>query len=150
MAKAEFGKIPLFGIFFKTVDIAVNRSSKKDSYTAWKLASDSIDRGFDMVIFPEGTTSPLDGSLRRFKNGPFKLAIDKQIPVVPITYVNNWQLFHYDKGFYGMPGQIEVKIHKPETTAGLKSADVSELRDRVYDKINEPLISTYENRQAVS
>ena len=149
MAKAAYAKIPLFGIFFKTIDIAVNRESKIGAYEAWKQAGESIDNGFSMIIFPEGTTSPLDGSLRRFKNGPFKLAIEKQVPIVPITYINNWELFHYDRGFYAVPGKIKVVVHRVIETRGLDYSDLIDLRERVFLKINAPLTSTYESRQAI-
>jgi 1-acyl-sn-glycerol-3-phosphate acyltransferase len=91
MGKAELLKAPLFRTFFKGMDIPVNRKSRVDPHKALMRAGIEIDKGRSMVIYPEGTISSF-GKLKPFKNGAFKLAIDKQVPIVPIVNLNNWKL----------------------------------------------------------
>lgn len=143
MAKTELSNIPIFNIFFKTVDIAVNRSSRTESYKSLKVAEDSLEKGFSLVVFPEGTIGTRPPELLPFKNGPFKLAIEKQVPVVPVTFYNNFLHLHVDKKIYGKPGLLKAKFHAPIETAGMTQDDVERLKMLVYDTIANELKSYY-------
>ncbi len=149
MAKKEFGDIPIFGMFFRTVDIAVNRQSKIGSFKAFIQAAESIDRGYSMVIFPEGTTAANPPELLEFKNGPFKLAIDKQVPIVPITFLDNWHLFNYDKEMQCAPGTARVIVHPPIETAGMTDEQVELLKNEVFAIIDSDLKQEYGSKQPV-
>jgi 1-acyl-sn-glycerol-3-phosphate acyltransferase len=149
MAKMEFTKIIFFGHFFKTIDIAVDRNNKLSSYRAYKKALESIDKGYSMIIFPEGTSQRNPPELIDFKNGPFKIAIDKQIPIVPITFLDNWHLFHWHGDFTGNPGTARVIVHKPIETKGMTEVNVEQLKSTTYNIINETLLKEYGSKQAV-
>ncbi|MCC6182840.1 MAG: 1-acyl-sn-glycerol-3-phosphate acyltransferase [Bacteroidia bacterium] len=140
MGKAELLKAPLFKTFFKGMDIAVNRKSIKDSHRAFTRAGEEIDKGRSMVIYPEGTISS-NGVLKAFKNGPFKLAIEKQVPIVPVVNLNNWELLQ-NGGFFksnGRPGIAKTVILEPIETKGLTEENLVDLRDKVYHLINDTL-----------
>jgi len=144
MAKAELIKAPLFKIFFQGMDITVNRKSRMDSHRAFIKAGQEIEKGRSMIIYPEGTISEF-GKLKPFKNGPFKLAIDKQVPIVPIVNLNNWQLLQ-NGGYFksnGRPGFAKTVILEPIDTKGLTDDNVNELREKVYTLINDTLTSYY-------
>src|SRR5262249_53448228 len=87
MAKAELAKVPLFGRFFRTIDISVNRKSVRDSYRAYELAKQHLAKGASIVIFPEGTISTQAPVMKKFKAGAFKIALELGIPVLPITFI---------------------------------------------------------------
>ena len=148
MGKAELLKIPLFSRFFKRMNIPVNRKSRMDSHRAFVRASQDIDKGISINLFPEGTISKQSPVMLRFKNGPFKLAIDKQIPIVPITYMNNWSIlpeyYHMEGG--GHPGVSRIIVHEPIPTAGMTDDDLEALKDRVFEMISEPLKKRYPER----
>jgi 1-acyl-sn-glycerol-3-phosphate acyltransferase len=144
MAKAELLKVPLFNIFFKGMDITVDRKSRINSHKAFISAGQEIEKGRSMVIYPEGTISE-SGKLKPFKNGPFKLAIDKQVPIVPIVNLNNWQLLQ-NGGYFksnGRPGFARTVILEPIETKGLTDDNVNELREKVYNLINDTLTTYY-------
>jgi len=142
MGKAELLKAPLFKLFFtKGMDIAVERKSRTGSHQAFLRAGKEIDKGHSMFMFPEGTLAS-DGVMGRFKNGAFKLAIDKQIPVVPITFTNNWKLLQ-NGGFFkafGRPGIASVIIHEPIYTKGYTDADLVSLLNKTRDVIASGLL----------
>ncbi|MBC7865163.1 MAG: 1-acyl-sn-glycerol-3-phosphate acyltransferase [Bacteroidia bacterium] len=146
MAKAELKKVPFINLFFREMNVLVNRKSKMDSHRAFVEVGKRIDEGSSIYIFPEGTISD-DGSLLRFKNGAFKLAIDKQIPIVPIVYTNNWRLLQNGGFFksYGRPGISEAIVHPPVLTKGLTEENLVTLREEVY-KIFETELANYENK----
>jgi len=141
MAKFELNKAPLFKIFFKDMQISVNRKNIKDAHRALARASEEIDGGHSVFIFPEGTIGNNNGTLLRFKNGSFKLAIDKQVPILPITFIGNWKLLQIGGFFksYGRPGISKAIIHKPIETKGMTAENVVNLRDEVYKLFEETL-----------
>jgi 1-acyl-sn-glycerol-3-phosphate acyltransferase len=144
MGKAELKKVPLFNAFFSRMNIPVNRKSRKDSHRAFVRAGEDIDKGISITLFPEGTIHHNGPVMGRFKNGPFRLAIEKQVPVVPITFMNNWLLLPDD--YYrrvGHPGIARVIIHPPIATKGMTEADLDRLKEQVYKVINEPLAKKY-------
>lgn len=140
MGKQELDKAPLFRIFFKKMNILVNRKNKMRAYQAFVEAEKHIDQGHGVFLFPEGTISK-DGILKEFKNGPFKLAIDKQVPIIPITFLNNWKLLQNGGLFKsnGRPGISNVVIHEPIYTAGMTEANLADLRTSIYNIIRSDL-----------
>lgn len=139
MAKMELNNIPIFNIFFKTIDIPVDRGNKAAAYKAIKLSEDSIDEGFSLVIFPEGTIGAHPPNLLRFKNGPFKLAIEKQTPILPVTFIDNWNHLYVDKKIYGKPGRLRIVVHEPIDTTGATIDDLEALKERTFKVIDDEL-----------
>ena len=140
VGKQELDKAPLFRIFFKRMNILVNRKSNVDSHRAYMQAGEKIDKGQSIFIFPEATISS-DGTLIPFKNGAFKLAIDKQVPIVPLVFPNAWQLLQTG-GFlkaHGKPGRAIAIIRKPVETKGMTNADLLPLREKLKNIIQESL-----------
>ena len=111
VGKTELAKIPLFGFFYKRTCILVDRSSSRSRMAVFERAQKKIDQGYSICIFPEGGV-PLDESIEldEFKDGAFRLAVEHQIPIVPITFADNKKRFSYTF-FSGSPGQMRVKIH---------------------------------------
>ncbi len=136
MAKAELLKIPLFNIWFKTIDIAVDRKNARKAAEAYIKATRFFESGRSLVIFPEGTISAQVPKMIKFKDGPFKLAIEKQIPILPVSILGNHLIFDDSKKITGRPGFVTQYVHKPIATQGLTLADVEALKMQVFDSIN--------------
>jgi len=141
MGKQELAKITLFTIFFKKMNILVDRDSKIGSHRAFIRAGHDIDKGYSIMIFAEGGIPDNAPTLNKFKNGPFKLAIDKQIPIIPITFVNNWKIIPDGKNIkiYGGPATSYSVIHEPIVTKGMTEKDLPDLREKVFDIIYKTL-----------
>ena len=140
MGKQELDKAPLFRIFFKEMNILVDRKSNVASHKAFLRAASDIDQGHGVFLFPEGTISS-DGRLRGFKNGAFRLAIEKQVPIIPIIFLNNWKMLQ-NGGFFkafGKPGLCKAVVHEPISTIGMTEKDLISLRTKVYDIIQAEL-----------
>lgn len=140
MAKAELAKIPLFGIFFRTVDIAVERQSIRGSHRSFVLASQKLDKGYNIVVFPEGTISSQAPQMKSFKNGAFKLAIEKGVPIVPVTFYNNFKILP-DEKFEFYPQLLKFKIHRPISTSHLNIEQADELKTKIFRIIENDLKS---------
>jgi len=144
MGKEELLKGFVTGLYFRTIDIPVNRKSTIASFRAFKKAGERLDNGMSMVIFPEGTISGnYPPRLVEFKNGAFRLAIEKQVPIIPITALNTWKVLWDDGLKYGSkPGVCHIFVHKPIETKGMTLEDADILRDKVYEIMDQKLQST--------
>ena len=142
MGKYELLKWPLFNIFFKGMNIAVNRGNHIEAAKAFRKAADSLERGVSVALFPEGTIPAFTPRMKPFKDGAFRLAIEKQVPIVPITFVDHWRLFGEPPELHGRarPGIARAVLHPAIPTTGLTLDDLVALRDRVYRTIEEPLL----------
>ncbi|WP_293298133.1 lysophospholipid acyltransferase family protein [Pedobacter sp. UBA4863] len=141
MGKEELTKNAVLGIFFKTIDIAVARASKISSFKAFKKAAENLEKGMSLIIFPEGKIDDAyPPVLQDFKSGPFRLAIEKNIPIVPVSIKNLWQVMWDDGAKYGTrPGIVDVYVHEPILTSILAVENDEVLRDEVYGKIEREL-----------
>lgn len=141
MGKKELAHIPLFNIFFKKMNIPVDRKSNSSGKRAMDRCSLELDKGHSVVLFPEGTIPNSCPKMGAFKNGAFKLAIEKQLPILPITFISNYRILEMSGFFSGKagPGLAKAIIHEPIPTIGLTEADLVPLRDKVFDIISEEL-----------
>ncbi|MFC3196786.1 lysophospholipid acyltransferase family protein [Parapedobacter deserti] len=139
MGKIELLDNPVTGMFFKTIDIPLNRQSKISAFKAFKRANEYIGKGQSVVIFPEGRIGDdFPPRLHDFKNGPFKLAIESQTSILPVVIQNAWQIFWDDaKRFGSRPGVVRVEVLAPVETTGLQQEHADRLRDEVRDAIKK-------------
>ena len=142
IGKESLSKIPVFGYYYKRFNVLVNRASIKDSYKAFKEAGDKMKEGQNMVIFPEGGIPKNNLRLSRFKNGSFRLAIDQNISIIPITFADNGEIFPQNF-FKGRPMRSRVTIHPPIENCGDRT--IEELKNEVFQVIENELIR-YESR----
>lgn len=138
MAKKELRDIPLFGIFFRTIDIPVNRQSTTASHRAFVEAGKLLASGRNILIFPEGTIPSHTPQLGRFKIGAFRLAIEQGAEVVPVSIIDNHRRLP-EGTFVANPGNMRVVVHRPIPTNGKSVADAEALKDQVYRIIEEEL-----------
>lgn len=143
IGKEELLNNLITGIYFRTIDIPLNRESKMSGFRAFKKASENLKEGKHLIIFPEGMISDCyPPVLQSFKNGPFKLAIEQGVSILPITIRDNWNLMWDDGKRYGSkPGICDICVHSPINTAGMNAKDVESLKDKVYQMINGTLAS---------
>lgn len=142
MGKEELTKNPVLGLFFRTIDIAVSRESKISAFRAFKKAGENLEKGMSLIIFPEGKIDDqYPPILHEFKNGPFRLAIEKNIPIVPVSIINIWHLV-WDNGFtHGTrPGIGDIYVHEPILTSILAEESADFLKEEVFNKINSKLL----------
>ncbi len=128
VGKKELAKLPLFGFFYKRTCILVDRTNSKSRMEVFKQAQDRLSQGLSICIFPEGGVPAESIVLDDFKDGAFRLAIEHQIPVVPITFADNKRRFSYTF-FSGSPGPMRVRIHEFLPTEGLSLQSKGDLKN---------------------
>lgn len=144
MAKHELAQIPLFGLFFRTIDIAVPRGQMRGSHRAFEAAAERLKAGGNIMIFPEGGILPHAPTLKTFKSGAFRLAIALNIPIVPVSLIDNWRILP-DAPMPALRfGKSRVMVHAPIHPQEVGS-DENELRRLTYHIINKTLMAAHEN-----
>lgn len=115
LGKKELGQVPIFNVYFKKMNLLVDRANPKAAHQAIKNACEKLNDGTNLVIFPEGTIPSTTPQMKAFKNGAFKASTDTDTPIIPITFKDNYRLLEDNWGFFSRtgPGKSRVYIHPP-------------------------------------
>jgi 1-acyl-sn-glycerol-3-phosphate acyltransferase len=132
--KAELRRFPLMGIIFDVGGfVAVERGDREKSLAAISRGAASLRSGNSFLIFPEGTRSRT-GQLLPFKKGGFIMAIEAQVPIVPVAVHGGRDAMRKGSAFV-QPVMVNVHVGPPIPTAGLTMADRDALIARVRTDI---------------
>lgn len=108
--------------------VFIERSSRTQAVAAFdKAAQQMHSTGQNVYIFPEGTRSYYDyPDLLPFKKGAFHLAVQAQVPIIPIVVANYSNVLNV-KGKVFRSGTIPARVLEPVSTKGKSKEDVDEL-----------------------
>jgi 1-acyl-sn-glycerol-3-phosphate acyltransferase len=122
MVKKELFRYPILGRAMRMGSLVpVDRGNRDAGIDAVRIAKEVVAQGINMTIYVEGKRS-FDGKLLPFKKGPFYLAMECGVPVVPVTIKGT----HYvmPKGRFAIkPGLVQVIFHPPIDPADFGSRD---------------------------
>lgn len=141
IGKASLTKLPMFGYMFKNLYIPVDRSNNRSKADSITRSLEAIDKGRSVAFFPEGTIPRHDNApvMIPFKDGAFRVAIEKQVPIIPVTIAYNWIILPDKKQILITRHLMQVTIHEPIITKGLSYNDVERVKAQTYQVINEEL-----------
>jgi len=114
VGKASIRKAPLFGYYFKELHIAVDRDRLRSRAETMTRTHQALATGSSVIIFPEGgifTQNPPE--MIPFKNGAFRLAKEKQIPIIPVTLSYNHLILPDDGKFLFHWRSAKMVLHEP-------------------------------------
>lgn len=144
VGKNAMEKVPIFGYMYRKLHITVDRSSLKSRHNTFVRSKEAVDNNRSLVIFPEGGIfSDHPPNMIAFKNGAFKVAIEKQIPIVPVTILDNWIILPDDGRFLMRRRKSKLIYHDPIETTGLTFDEVPVLKQQVFDVIDQQLKMKY-------
>jgi 1-acyl-sn-glycerol-3-phosphate acyltransferase len=138
LVKKELFRVPLLGRAMRMAQfLAIDRSNKEAAVSSMRRASDVIQSGLDMTVFPEGTRSR-DGRLLPFKKGPFYMAIETGVPIVPVTILGTFEIL--PKGRFIMrPRTATLVFHPALEPAAFADRDalISAVREQIASALPE-------------
>ncbi len=138
LSKETILKIPVAGWLMRMAgDVKVVRGNKESIVAAMAECSRVLDNKVSVMLFPEGTRTR-DGSLGKFKDGAFRLAIEHQVPILPMV-VDGTRTALAAGGWVMNVTDAQVKVLEPVPTEGLTLVDVPALRERVRTLIADEL-----------
>lgn len=142
MGKSEILSYPLLNILFKDFNIPVYRNDRMKSAKSLIQARKKLQDGWSIVIFPEGGIPDVDWpKMVPFKIGAFKLAKACNVPIIPITFLNHYQLFSEPETLFASAkiGISKIKIHPVISVAEQNKMTEKELSDFAFELIKKPL-----------
>jgi 1-acyl-sn-glycerol-3-phosphate acyltransferase len=143
VAKKELTRVPVFGWALRHSDhIIIDRSNHVQAMASLRAAVEKMRRGLSVIIFPEGTRGPGDGTLLPFKKGGFVLAQEAGIPIVPIVVGGSAEVLSR-RGWQIHGGDIDVLVGEPIAVAG---QPCEELMQRVREHLQRMLPRTHAAR----
>lgn len=133
LGKKELGNVPLFNIYFKKMNILIDRANAKAAHQSIVKAISETQKGSSIVIFPEGTIPKTAPKLKAFKNGAFKVAIEQHIPILPISFPKNYQLLEdsWKFGSHARPGKAKIVYHDVVEMTNRSDKDLINLREQI-------------------
>ncbi|NXD39538.1 PLCB acyltransferase, partial [Copsychus sechellarum] len=118
--------------------IFINRKSTSSAKMVMsEVAKTMVAENVKVWVYPEGTRN-CTGDLLPFKKGAFHLAVQAQVPVIPVVY-SSFTSFYNPKTKLFTSGKIKVEVLPPIETKGLTSDDVTDLTDRCFSTMRETL-----------
>ena len=133
IAKESLGSFPFLGWHLqRNGHLLVDRRNpdRAGILRRWRAL---VGEGLSLIIFPEGTRSA-DGRVGRFKAGSFLLAVEAQLPVVPLSIDGTRHVMRKGR-LMTSPGHARLVVHEPIDTAGLAVSDARQLAERVRDVV---------------
>ena len=140
MAKSELSDIPLFGLFFKTIDIEVDRQSGEGGARSYRKAVKALNNNYNVVIFPEGGIHPDPLQIKPFKDGAFQLAIRQKTDIIPVGLPDNYKILP-DGSKIAKPGKIRIILHEPLRTKDVTTSEIEGLKQSLFDILQKDLTS---------
>jgi len=143
VAKKELVRVPIFGqALVASGHIIIDRGNREKAVASLHRAAERIRAGTSVIVFPEGTRSP-GGELRPFKSGPFHLAIEAQVPIIPVTVSGSNHIT--PKGQLQVhAGRVKIVYGTPIPTRGVSVAERKVLMTRVRNAIAAGYDATYQ------
>lgn len=141
--KKSLEKIPFVGYACKKAGfIFVDNSSPKAALKTIEEAEARLKNGASIAIFPEGSRTRT-GKLGSFKKGAYQMAMDLNLPIVPISINGSYEVMPIDSYFL-RPHKMELIIHDPIPTNEVKRENMREMAveiRRLTDESKEKIVS---------
>jgi 1-acyl-sn-glycerol-3-phosphate acyltransferase len=132
--KAELHKFPIMGTAFDVGGfVPIERQNRERAMESIGRGAESLRAGNSFLIFPEGTRSRT-GELLPFKKGGFIMAIQAQVPIVPVA-VQGGRAAMLKGSAVVRPVHVSVRIGEPIPTRGMTLDDRDVLIERVRNAI---------------
>lgn len=134
IAKHTLRKVPFLGWYMSwTGMVFVDRSNSTQAVGSLTAAAERLRGGISLLAYPEGTRSR-DGRILPFKKGPFVLALQAGVPIVPIAIEGSMRCMPANLRPF-RPGVVRMAIGAPIDTAGMAMDRREELVQRAREAV---------------
>ncbi len=138
IAKQEIAANPLVGPVFRVADtVFIDRRNQTKAVEALRPVVKTLQDGLSVAIAPEGTRS-IGDRLGPFKKGPFHIAMQAGVPVIPIVIHNATDVLPKG-GFFIRPSTVHVDVLPPIMTDKWSAETVGQHMEDVRQQFLEVL-----------
>jgi len=143
VGKDDLKNVPLFGYMFANLHIQVDREEARSRMYSLRQCLRTLMSGRSIMIFPEGGIVAQQPPKMHypFKDGAFTMAIQQQVPVVPITILTNHKILPDEKRIRMHWHPVRAVVHPPIETRGMTMADLERLKEETYRIIDTTLMN---------
>jgi 1-acyl-sn-glycerol-3-phosphate acyltransferase len=135
VAKKELAKVPFMGWYMWVVGmIFIDRGNKEKARASIAKAAKAIRNGKNVILYPEGTRTKT-GVINQFKRGPFNLALESGVPIIPCRIIGARAILASGEWMI-KPGTITVRIGTPVSPKGWE-ARPDEFAQFVRERVGE-------------
>lgn len=139
LGKKELSKIPVFGWITGRFAIWVDRSDPESRKAGSERLKQMLSGGTSVLVAPEGTRNNTDEPLLPFRYGPFRLAIESQIPILPVVIHDAGKLMKRGSLLLS-PGVVHSYCLPEISVEGLTEADLDDLTQSTYELMKNKII----------
>jgi 1-acyl-sn-glycerol-3-phosphate acyltransferase len=144
VAKSTIERNPLYGRWIRdTRNVYIDRESPRTSLRAIEDGIELLNKGFSIMIFPEGARSRCS-TMNEFKKGSLRLATKPEVPIVPLSIHNAFRVFE-EKGSVTYGTDVMFNILPMIATKGMPKSIANNLSAEVENIIKADLLK-YENQ----
>ncbi|MHB1922677.1 MAG: lysophospholipid acyltransferase family protein [Chitinophagaceae bacterium] len=140
LGKADLGRIPIFGFIYKSAVVLVDRSSHAHRTRSVRHLNFLLRQGISVAIFPEGTFNETPGVMKGFYDGAFKIALENQVAIQPLVFLDHTKRMHPSGIFTLNPGISRVVFLKRIYPDGYHSQNLSLLKNLVHQEMGNAIL----------
>lgn len=141
LAKHEIKKVPLFGFVYAQIALLVDRSSVQSRAKSMRAMQDALHNDCSIFIYPEGTFNESKEPMKSFFDGAFKLAIEAQIPILPIIFPDTHKRWNNSAWWKIWPGRNRAFIMEPISVDGWAIEDLPLLKEKTRQLMSAQLMA---------
>ncbi|MBI3317216.1 MAG: 1-acyl-sn-glycerol-3-phosphate acyltransferase [Candidatus Omnitrophica bacterium] len=131
VAKRELFKIPFLGWHMALSGyLALERSDRRSAEKVMHQVCELVKKDIGILFFPEGTRS-LDGEIKTFKNGAFRVAQQTGVEILPVVIAGTHDSIPKHSRLLRKQAAFAVSIEKPERVPGNSLPELEETRERI-------------------
>ena len=139
VAKSDLEKLPFYGWWMKHIrSVFIKRDDARAALRAMDEGTDLIEKGFSLLIFPEGTRSK-GGPVAEFKKGSLRLATKPGVPIIPVTINGTHRAFE-DNGYIKSGARVDLVIHPAIATKGIDKLSAGNLISEIESIVKGDLL----------
>jgi 1-acyl-sn-glycerol-3-phosphate acyltransferase len=139
LGKTEMGTVPVFGFIYKYAVVRVDRGDALNRAKSVRNMKSVLKKGISIIVFPEGTFNMTSNPLKDFYDGAFRVAIETQMPIKPVLFLDAYDRMHYGSVFSLNPGRNRAIYLQEVPVDGLTQKDVPALKQKVYELMERKL-----------
>ncbi|MEP1096283.1 MAG: lysophospholipid acyltransferase family protein [Cyclobacteriaceae bacterium] len=140
VGKSQLSKVPVFGFMYNNLHITVNRASVRSRGMTLKKARAALENGFNLGFFPEGGIRVKEfPHMVDFQDGAFRLAAENNLAIVPITFLDNYNIFFDNEVFNMSRRKCRIVYHEPIRAKDASEEEIKKLKTAVHRVIQDEL-----------
>ena len=130
VARDNLARVPFYGRWMSRIrGVFINREDARSSLRTIEEGIALLEKGFSLMIFPEGTRSQ-SASMAEFKKGSLRLATKPGVPVIPVSINGTYHIFE-ESGYVKKGAHVNLTIHPAIGTKGMSRTDANNLAAKV-------------------